>query len=91
MRRFGIANYMVRDDSNEKVRYVKLKGNDHYYHSLGYALTAVYLKQMSDAMSDAPTESVVGFMGVEQKPLDCYDILSYSSGSSNHHRILSRR
>lgn len=82
---------MVRDDSGEIVRFVKLSGKDHYYHSLGYALTAVYLKQMSDAMSDAPTESVVGFMGVEQKPLDCYDILSYSCGSSNHHRILSRR
>ena len=82
---------MVRDDTDEKIRYRKLHGTDHYYHSLGYALTAVYLKQMSDAMSDAPTESVVGFMGVEQKPLDCYDILSYSCGSSNHHRILSRR
>ena len=82
---------MVRDDTDEKIRYKKLRGTDHYYHSLGYALTAVYLKQMSDAMTDAPTESVVGFMGVEQKPLDCYDILSYSGGSSNHHRILSRR
>lgn len=82
---------MVRDDSGEIVRFVKLSGKDHYFHSLGYALTAVYLKAMTDAMSDVPTGSFVGFNGVSQKPLDCYDILSYSSGSSNKHRILSRR
>lgn len=82
---------MVRDDSNEKVRYLKLKGNDHYYHSLGYALTAVYLKQMNEALSDDPTGSIVAFAGVSQKPLDCYDILSYSGLSSRHHRVISRR
>lgn len=82
---------MVRDDTTDKVRWQKLHGNDHYFHSLGYALTAVYLKQMNDALSDAPTGVYVGFNGVSQKPLDCYDILSYSSGSSNNHRILSRR
>lgn len=82
---------MVRDDTTDKVRWQKLHGNDHYFHSLGYALTAVYLKQMNDALSDAPTGVCVGFNGISQKPLDCYDILSYSGGSSNNHRILSRR
>lgn len=82
---------MVRDDTTDKVRWQKLHGNDHYFHSLGYALTAVYLKQMNDALSDAPTGVCVGFNGISQKPLDCYDILSYSGGSSRNHRILSRR
>lgn len=70
---------MVRDDGSEKVRYIKLSGNDHYFHSLAYALTAVYLKRLNSVLNPESPNTSLFFGGQEQKPVDCYDILAYNS------------
>lgn len=71
---------MFRDDTPDtQPKWVKMSGNDHFFHSLGYALTAVYLKTMNDLMAETNPNTSLFFGGQEQKPVDCYDILSYNS------------
>lgn len=59
---------MVRDEKPEEpANWVKLNGNDHYFHSLGFLLSAVRIRMVLDGMGDHEERVSIGVMGVDEK------------------------
>lgn len=83
---------MFREDSVEdKPKWVKMQGTDHFFHALGYALTAIHIKRTNDLLDNKNPNLFVDIMGVKKNNLECYDILSYNSTVNGNKRIISRR
>ena len=81
---------MYRDEpADSPPRYMKMNGNDHFYHSLGYALTAIYVNYVSHLSDEQETPNIaIGVYGQQIKPVDNFDILSYNTPKDS---IITRR
>lgn len=58
---------MVRDEKPEQpANWIKLNGNDHYFHAIGFLLTAIRIKGHQDNMDTSESRVAVGAMGADQ-------------------------
>ena len=73
---------MVRDDEPGKApEWRKLNGEDHYFHSLGYAKTAPFIRDviLSTAKQDVRSEVLVGIYEPNKKKLDNFNLIGYGN------------
>ena len=101
MKFYGYGNYqstiiehlrdMYRDDGREtQPVWIKMTGNDHFFHSLAYGFIArKILEYETFGGDDEPENSVVGLCGAmtDKKTLYTPNLLEYSTGKS---RIITR-
>jgi hypothetical protein len=81
---------MVRDESPEKeATWVKLNGNDHYFHSLGFLLFSSRIEQVLTMLNDADVRDMVGLFGVDLKQPN--DVLSGSSKRQSDNLFVRER
>lgn len=56
---------MVRDEQPEEpAKWIKMNGNDHFFHSLGYLLFGIKIKNLLLALDDSDQRVAVSFGGV---------------------------
>lgn len=73
---------MVRDEKpEEEATWIKLNGNDHYFHAIGFLLFSTRIQSVLDFLSDADSRFMHGLIGVDMKPPG--DVLY---GASKKHR-----
>jgi hypothetical protein len=59
---------MVRDEQPEQeAKWVKLNGNDHYFHSLGFLLFANRIKDVLSSLNNADIRVMTGGLGIDMK------------------------
>lgn len=94
---YGYGNYkeiitshlrdMYRDDSPDKApTWVKMNGNDHFFHSLGYAFVAKEIKMVEEYLRDVSTlanNTSIAFGGDFMKPVDNFDLLNYNTNKKS--------
>jgi hypothetical protein len=78
---------MVRDEQQERFQqdarraavatWIKLNGNDHYFHALGFLLFSMKIPDVLELLSDAEVREMVSIIGVDLK--QSTDVLSGTS------------
>jgi hypothetical protein len=69
---------MVRDEQPEKEAiWVKLNGNDHYFHALGFLIFSRKIPEVLEFISDAETREMMSIIGIDVKQPQ--DVLSGTS------------
>jgi hypothetical protein len=59
---------MVREEEDEKeAKWVKLNGNDHYFHALGFLCFAARIDTMIENLNDADPRTLIGVLGFDMK------------------------
>lgn len=82
---------MYRDantDGDGQPRWVKMTGNDHNFHSMGYNLCSRKLYEYVNSIGDIETRTCVDLVGIDnsQKTLYNNDLLEYRSSSRGNFR-----
>lgn len=82
---------MVREDEpGKQPEWKKLNGNDHFFHSLGYALLAKQIKYVMGLNQKLESRSVISICGTnkeepkKKKTLDNLGLYGYTSNYSNN-------